>query len=49
MTVLYNRKSVSNFNVSLVFVGKIELNFYYKKMTEKMYDNVQDKYDNNGI
>ena len=42
--MLYNRKSVSNFNFSLVFVGKINLNFYYKKMTEKMYDNVQQKY-----
>ena len=43
-TILYNRKSVTNFNVLLVFVGKINLNFYYKKMTEKMYDNLQGKY-----
>ena len=44
MTILYNRKSVSNFNFSLVFLGKIKLNFYYKKMTKKMYDNLQEKY-----
>ena len=43
-TILYNRKSVSNFNFLLVFVGKINLNLYYKKMTEKMYDNLQGKY-----
>ena len=41
-----NTKRVSNFNFSLVFVGKIKLNFYYKKMTEKMYDNLQEKYKN---
>ena len=37
-------KSVSNFNFSLVFVGKIKLNFHYKKMAEKMHDNLQKKY-----
>ena len=42
--MLYNRESVYNFNFSLVFVGKINPNFYYKKMTEKMYDNLQEKY-----
>ena len=42
--MLHNRKSVSNSNFPLVFVGKINLNFYYKKMTEKMYDNLQEKY-----
>ena len=31
----YNRKRVSNFNFSLVFVGKIKLNFHYKKMNGK--------------
>ena len=46
MTILYNRKNVSNFNFSLVFVDKITLNFYYKKMKEKMYDNLQEKYKN---
>ena len=40
------RKYVSNFNFLLVFVGKIKLNFHYKKMTEKMYDNLQEKYKN---
>ena len=30
--------------MSVVFVGKIKLNFHYKKMTEKMYDNLQEKY-----
>ena len=34
--------AISNF--SLVFVGKINLNFYDKKMTEKMNDNMQKKY-----
>ena len=38
--------SISNFNFLLVFVGKIKLNSYYKKMTEKMYDNLQEKYRN---
>ena len=38
---------MSNFNFSLVFVGKIKLNVYYKKMTEKMYNNLQEKYKNN--
>ena len=28
----------------LVFVCKFNLNFYYEKMTEKMYDNLQEKY-----
>ena len=36
---------VSNFNLSLVFVSKIKLNFY-KKMTQKMHDNLQKKYKN---
>ena len=36
----------SNFNFSLVFVGKIKSNFPYKKMTEKMYDNLPEKYKN---
>ena len=36
---------MSNFNFSLVFVGKIKFNFHYKKMTEKMYDNLQKKYE----
>ena len=31
----YNRKRVSNFNFSLVFVGKIKLNFHYKMMNGK--------------
>ena len=38
--------SASNFNFLLVFVGKIKLNSYYKKMIEKMYDNLQQKYRN---
>ena len=46
MTIQYNRKSVINFNFSLVFVSKIKLNFCYKKMIEKMYDNLQEKYKN---
>ena len=37
-------KSLSNFNFSLVFVGIINLNFYFKKMNEKIYDNLQEKY-----
>ena len=41
-----NRKSVNNLNLSLVSVGKIKLNFHYEKMTEKMYDNWQEKYKN---
>ena len=45
-TVLYNRKSVSNFNFSLVCVGKMKLNLYYKKMTKKPYDNLQEKCKN---
>ena len=36
----------SYFNFSLVFIGKIKLNFPYKKMTEKMYDNLPEKYKN---
>ena len=32
--------SVSNLNVSLFLAGKIKLNFHYKKMTEKIYDNL---------
>ena len=44
MTILYNRKCVSNSKFSLVFVGKFKLNFYYEKMTEKMYKNLQEKY-----
>ena len=44
MTILYKGKNVSNFN--FVFVGKIKLNFYYKMMTEKIYDNFQEKYKN---
>ena len=47
MTILYNRKSASNFNFWLAFVGKIKTNFSYKKMTGKMYDNLQEKYKNN--
>ena len=27
-----------------IFVGKIRLNFHYKKMTEKMYDKLLEKY-----
>ena len=27
-----------------IFVGKIELNFHYKKMTEKMYHKLIEKY-----
>ena len=43
-----NRKSVSTFNFSLVFVGEIKSNFHYNKnMTKKMYDNLQEKYKNN--
>ena len=41
MTILFDRRGVSNFNFSLVFVGTIKLNFYYRNMTEKMYDNLQ--------
>ena len=33
-----------NFSFALVFVKKIKLNFRYKKMTEKLYDNLQEKY-----
>ena len=29
-----------------IFVGKIKLNFQYKKMTEKMYYNLLEKYNN---
>ena len=29
-----------------IFVGKIKLNFHYKKMTEKMYDKLLEKYKN---
>ena len=29
-----------------IFVGKNKLNFYYKKMTDKMYDNLLEKYKN---
>ena len=32
--------SVGNLNVSLFLAGKIKLNFHYKKMTEKIYDNL---------
>ena len=32
------------FNFSLAFVGKINLNFYYKKVTEKMNDYLQGNY-----
>ena len=42
--MLDNTKSVSNFNFPLVYVGKIKLNSRYKKMIEKMYDNLQEKY-----
>ena len=41
-----NRKNVSNFDFSLVFVVRIKLNFHYIKMTEKMYDNFLEKYKN---
>ena len=44
--ILYNRKNVSTFNLSLVPAVKIKLNFHYKRMTEKMYDNLQEKYKN---
>ena len=44
MAILYNRKRVSNFNILLIFVGKITLNIHYKKMTKKMCDNLQEKY-----
>ena len=37
---------MSSFNSSLVFVGKIKLNFHYKKMTEEIVDNLQEKYKN---
>ena len=37
-------KSVSSFNFSLVFVSQIMLNFHYKRMTKKIYDNLQEKY-----
>ena len=33
LPILYNRKGVSNFDFSLVFVVKIKLNIRYKKMT----------------
>ena len=42
--MLYNRKSVINFNLLLVFVSKTKFNFHYKKMTKKIYDNLQEKY-----
>ena len=29
-----------------IFVCKIKLNFHYKKMTKKMYDNLLEKYKN---
>ena len=41
--MLYNRKSVINFNLLLVFVSKTKFNFHYKKMTKKIYDNLQEK------
>ena len=44
MAILSNRKRVSNFNILLIFVGKITLNIHYKKMTKKMCDNLQEKY-----
>ena len=37
---------MSNFNISLVFVSKIKSNFHYKKMTGKIYGNLQGKYKN---
>ena len=40
----YNRKIVINFNFLLVFVSKTKLSFHFKKMTKKMYDNLQEKY-----
>ena len=46
ITILYNRKYQYDFNISLVFVDKIKLNLYYKKMTEKMYHDLQEKYKN---
>ena len=30
-----------------IFIGKTKLNFHYKKMTKKSYDNLLDKYKNN--
>ena len=47
--MLYNRKRVSSFNFLLVFVSKIKSNFHYKKMTEKIYDNLQEKYKNSEV
>ena len=38
------KKKKSNFNLSLVFVDKVILNFHYKKITKKMYDNLQQEY-----
>ena len=32
-----------------IFVGKIKLNFQYKKMTEKMYHNLFENYNNSGF
>ena len=29
-----------------IFIGKIRLNFHYKKMTEKMYDKLLEKHKN---
>ena len=40
-TILYNKDSVSAFNVSLVFVGKIKLLLW--KDDQKMYENLQGK------
>ena len=39
MTILYNRKSVSNFNFCFNFLLKLTYTFMIK-----MYDNMQEKY-----
>ena len=42
IATLYKRKSINNFN----FLGKIRLNFYYNKMTKKMYSKLLEKHKN---
>ena len=39
ITILYNRKVL----VISIFIGKIKLNFHYKKMTENMYGKLLEK------
>ena len=42
-------KVISNFNFLLVFISKIKLNFHYKKMAEKMYNNLLQEICKNNV